>query len=96
MSSESLEFHSIVKPADQVLWSRIDNEAILLNLNNGYYYTLNAVGCEVWNLLDGDQTVKEIATALCNIYDVTQEQLERDLLALLQGCLEEHLLTRVA
>jgi hypothetical protein len=96
MALKPLELTTVLKPADKVMWSRIDDEAILLNLHNGYYYTLNAVGCDIWKLLDGTQTVQDIARALCNIYEVTQEQSETDLLALLQECLAENLITIVA
>ncbi len=96
MTLQSLELTTIVKPADKVMWSRIDDEAILLNLHNGYYYTLNSVGCDIWKLLDGTQTVQDIARALCTIYEVTQAQSETDLLALLHECLTENLITIVA
>lgn len=46
-------------------------------------YTLNEVGSRVWALLEAPQSVDEIAAALCDEYDVPQEQLRRDLVELL-------------
>jgi len=46
-------------------------------------YTLNEVGSRVWTLLEAPQSVQEIAAALCEEYDVPQEQLTRDLVELL-------------
>lgn len=95
MTANALNLDTIAKPADKVLWNQIDDEAIVLNLNNGYYYTLNSVGCEMWKLLDGTQTVRNIARVLCEIYDATQEQIESDMLTLLSECQNEELITVV-
>ena len=46
-------------------------------------YTLNEVGSRVWTLLEAPHSVQEIAAALCEEYDVPQEQLTRDLVELL-------------
>lgn len=41
-----------------------EDEAVLLHLDSGAYHELNPVGAEIWELLDGDRTAREIASAL--------------------------------
>ncbi|HXH05837.1 MAG TPA: PqqD family protein [Vicinamibacterales bacterium] len=41
-------------------------------------YVLNEVGAFVWARLDGRHTVREIAAAVVEAYDVSLEQAERD------------------
>lgn len=91
--SENITIHSIVAPVDNVTWSAIDNEAILLNLLNGCYYTLNEVGCESWKLMDAKRTLQKIARELCKLYDVGPQQVELDLLALAKELQQEQLVT---
>ncbi len=46
-------------------------------------FTLNDVGSRVWQLIDEPLTVAEIAEAISNEYEVTQDEAERDVLELL-------------
>jgi hypothetical protein len=43
------------------------------------YFSLNEVGREIWNRLDGTRTVEHILEELLGLYDVDQEQLTRDI-----------------
>ncbi len=91
--SENITIHSIVVPVENVSWSCIDNEAILLNLENGFYYTLNEVGCDSWKLIDARRMLKDIGAELCKVYDVDRQQVERDLLTLAEELRREKLIT---
>lgn len=90
--SENITIHSIVAPVECVTWSCIDNEAVLLNLENGFYYTLNEVGCDSWKLMDARRMLKEIGAELCEIYDVERQQVEQDLLDLAEELRREKLI----
>jgi hypothetical protein len=37
---------------------------VLLHLESGEYHGINEVGCLIWELVDGERTVDEIAVAL--------------------------------
>ena len=39
----------------------VANEAILIHLKSGVYYSLNEVGTAFWQLLDGARTVEDCA-----------------------------------
>jgi len=43
-----------------VLFESIDDESVLLNLKDGCYYGLNAVGRAVWESLDRPKTIDEV------------------------------------
>ena len=79
-----------VKSKD-VTWKVLDGEAVLLNLDTGVYFTLNATGTAVWNLLDGQTSLAEISRALCEQFDITFEEARRDLMELTQRLLDEGL-----
>lgn len=58
----------------------IDGEAIIINLDSGIYYSLNEVGTAIWELADGNRTIREIAKAICDEYAVDHEEAEKDTL----------------
>ncbi len=88
--------NTIIQRVEHVAWSNIDDEAILLNLENGFYYTLNEVGCDAWQLLDGKRTLRELGFELCHIYDVDQQQIEQDLYHIFQEMQQEALIQIVS
>ncbi len=54
---------------DKVVHETIEGEAILIHLDNGFYYSLDGTGAEIWGLLAGSRSVDETAGALAHEYD---------------------------
>ncbi len=50
----------------------IDGEAILINLANGYYYSLDTTGAEIWTHLQAGRSALEIVSVLKRRYDCSQ------------------------
>lgn len=50
-------------------------------------YVLNETGAAAWRLLDGKRSLREIAGDLSREFDVTVEQVEKDLLVLVEDLL---------
>lgn len=75
-----------------VHWTVLDGEAVLLNLQNGVYYTLNRVGKTIWELFTGDQPLERILSALCERFDVTEDVAREDLIALVTRLRQEKLI----
>jgi hypothetical protein len=61
-----------------ILWRELDGEAVLLSPAAGSSYNLNPVGTFIWKLLDGKHSSADIATAICQIYEVEYEQAFQD------------------
>ncbi len=70
--------------SDQVLLQEMDGETVLLNLENGHYYSLNPVGSDFWKQITEDNSLSRCIKLLMSKYDVEQDQLETDLQALIQ------------
>jgi hypothetical protein len=52
-----------VNPA-KVVHETIEGEAILIHLDNGFYYSLDGAGADIWGLLAGSRSFDEIAHEL--------------------------------
>ena len=71
-----------------VVSRRIAGEAVLVPVRSRVaeidsLYTLNDLGSRVWELLDGERTVSQIAEVICESYEVTAEEAMRDLIEFL-------------
>ncbi len=66
-----------------ILWRELDGETVLLSPSAGSSYNLNQVGTFIWKMLDGKHSSHDIATAMCQSYEVEYEQACRDVESLL-------------
>ena len=69
----------------------MDGEAIIINLTNGIYYSLDDVGGAVWDLIDAEKPLVEIAVAMAGRYAVGASDVWGDLQALGAELVEEGL-----
>ncbi len=67
-------------------------ETVVLNLNTGQYHGLNPTAGRMLQALERAPTVAATVGELAEEYGVEQEQIERDLLALIHGLLERGLI----
>lgn len=72
----------------------LEGETVLLNLDNGMYYSLNRVGTVIWELCDGHHTLKQILVEICEKFEVEEAQAKHDLLLLSSQLLEQKLLSQ--
>ncbi len=76
---------------ERTAFRTIQGEAVILNLDNGFYYSLNEVGSKVWDLCDGSKKVADIAAAVRKEFDVHEDTAEKDILELLDDLVKEGL-----
>ena len=81
-----------IMPAAQQVSASLTDEAVILNLDSGVYYGLDAVGARIWNLIQSPISVAEIQRILLDEYDVDADQCERDVLALIERLVAEGLI----
>jgi Coenzyme PQQ synthesis protein D (PqqD) len=69
----------------------VAEEAILIHLHTGVYYSLNDVGTSFWNLMDGQHTVGQCAEAIAVEYNAPPEVVLSDLIELAEDLKKEDL-----
>ncbi len=67
-------------------------EVAILNLENGVYYGLDAVGARIWTLLQEPVTFAQIREAMLLEFDVDADVLETDLRQLLSDLVKQGLI----
>ena len=81
-----------VKNPDQVIDRVVDGEALLIHLPSGEYFSLDHVGTDIWESIDGARTVGDLAKLVLDEYDVDQDQAVADVLRLVEQLAGEGLL----
>lgn len=74
-----------------VMARQLGEEMVILDLQSGTYFGLDAVGARIWALASAGQTLAQVCDTLLTEYDVGREQLEQDVLTLAQALLDKRL-----
>jgi coenzyme PQQ synthesis protein D (PqqD) len=73
----------------------IDGEAIIINLANGMYYSLDKTGAVVWLLVGGGYSLDEAADVLRSRFSAPLEQVREDLVSLVNDLVKHNLVLPV-
>lgn len=82
---EILGYFNIKKP--DVVHETIDGETVIVNLENGVYYSLRNSGVDVWNFLETGANYDECMSMLLDRYEGSPDEIKKsvaDLLIILQ------------
>lgn len=77
-----MNLNSIIRRSDNATFEVVGEEAILIHLITGTYFSLNGVGTEFWEMLDGTTSLSIHAQTLATKYAVDAAMVEADLLEL--------------
>lgn len=72
----------------EVIYTELEEGAVLLHLTSGYYYSLDPVGMVIWGLIEPGTTPEGIGRALAESFEVDAERAAacaRDFLDELRG-----------
>lgn len=81
-------------PHAQAMESRLGDETVILHLEQGAYFGLDAVGTVVWERLQGGDTPAAICAYVRANFDDVPETVEGDITAFLEALLEKSLIER--
>jgi Coenzyme PQQ synthesis protein D (PqqD) len=74
---------STVVACDDQISANLGGDTVVMHPGTEMYFSLDAVGARIWELLQSVTTVAAIRDAIVAEYDVEIDRCERDLLALL-------------
>jgi hypothetical protein len=80
------------QPLPHVVAEPIGNELVLLDLDSGMAFRLNATGRRVWELAQQRQTAAEIARELTTLYGITGAQAQTDVTEILTQLVHDRLM----
>jgi hypothetical protein len=67
----------------EVMARQVGDECVILDLASGSYFGLDSVGARIWQLISEGNSLADTHKALLAEYEVSSEDLARDLLRLI-------------
>lgn len=74
---------ALVKQTSSFSETAIDDEVVLLNLDDGTFFSLTGTAAAIWSLIDGTRNHAAILALLASTYDETPETIGPELDAFL-------------
>jgi hypothetical protein len=59
---------------NKTISGRLHEELVMMNIDQGKYFSLNQVATRIWDLLEVDLTIDELSSKLMEEYDVDPVQ----------------------
>jgi len=87
-----LELHDRLRRKDEEVIAKVmDGEAVIINLANGLYYSIDRAGGPMWEMIEAGRRLDEIVASITARYDVAAARAETDVLRLANDLLREGL-----
>lgn len=78
-----------IKQVSGVLFNHVDDELVMMDVERGIYFGINAVGAAIWEKIQNPISIQEVINQLLEEFEVSEEVCIRETLAFLQE-VEKH------
>ncbi len=85
--------NSVLVKNEDIAWRKIDDDAILIDMDEEEVTHFNEVAAQIWDTLDGERTVTEIMEHVQNLFEVDGEQAKKDVFAFLNQLIKKEMVT---
>ena len=92
MGTKIITEETKIKRNHTALTSNIEEQTIMMDLEKGNYYGLNAVGSRIWELGEQEISVKDICSSLIDEYEVEENHCKNVVLSFLEKMKESGLI----
>jgi len=75
-----------------VIGKEIQSKSVLLNLDNGTYYTLNKTGTFIWSLLDQKREVNYLIERVTQRFDIDKDKAYSDVQVFIEALKDQGLI----
>lgn len=86
------QMNKTIRLAANVVSERFDDEAIIINLIAGNYYSLRGVSFYVWSALEAGKSIEEVRNSLIQTYPQTEQEVIKSFEAFIKRLVDENLI----
>lgn len=84
-TSAAIAAEATVTVNPQAVACDLEGEVVILNLESGIYFGLNAVGGDIWSYIQTEHTIEDIIQHMLQLYRVERARCEAEVFALMQN-----------
>ncbi|MEY2648846.1 MAG: hypothetical protein RL282_1559 [Bacteroidota bacterium] len=78
----------------EIMQSKIGEDVVMLDIDTGFYFGLDAVGSTIWSHLSHPISFEELISCLMSKYDIDQETCETETRLFLKQLLEKNIISK--
>jgi hypothetical protein len=78
----------------EIMQSKIDEDVVMLDIDTGFYFGLDAVGSTIWSHLSHPISFEELIARLMSKYDIDRETCETETRLFLKQLLEKNIISK--
>lgn len=82
--------------SQSALWTELDGQFMLMNIEDGSYYEMAGIGGVIWHMLETPRSEAEVVDAIVATYRVEREQCTSDVRAFLEKLVASHVVIEQA
>jgi len=92
-----IELRDVISQSKDVVTRQIEDEYILIPLTEGignieeFMFSMNPVGKNIWDLLDGEKEFETIVDELIVKYDISKKEALKDVIGFIEELLKRNL-----
>lgn len=83
------------KRNDDNIASKIHDEIVMVNIEQGNYFGLNSVGSDIWELLAEPASIDELCVSLLEEYEIDRASCEEEVQTFINQLLKQKLIHEV-
>lgn len=84
MKETAMDLEAYILKNDECIWRVIHDETFLISKDGKYIHKLDEIGTEIWQKIEGNNTVTDIINHICSIFDVEEETAKQDVIEFIQ------------
>ena len=81
---KNLDINSVVVQAQGLVTADMDGEKVMMVIEKGKYFGLDAIGTCIWELIQSPSTVKDLTDKLLEEFEIDRDTCQADVLEFLQ------------
>ncbi len=74
---------SIISRNENMLFSKLDDELVMMSIQNNEYYGLDNIGTRIWEIIEKPISFSDLMKIILDEYEVNESQCKEDILEFL-------------
>lgn len=89
MDKDKIKIDTVIIQAYSIITADMDREKVIMSIDKGKYYGLDAIGSCIWGMIGNPVPVQQIITNLMQEYAVDENTCQKDVVNFLNKMYEE-------
>lgn len=86
---------TLLRRAEPIMHTDLGDKTVMMDLEQGNYYGLNAVGARIWALLEEPASIESLCAQLVTEFQVEPDECAKTVTGFVESLIERDILVRV-